>query len=273
MGNNAKRKDGVPKRWDKIIGAVTLLTIVLFGFMIYNDFSGTSSKAAGTGGNSTAKQTLPQLEQTLPENGQSSGSGEEASGEGNILSGEYVVCLDAGHGGKDYGGSRENYTEKNLTLSVAQRVKELLEESGIDVVMTRTSDTDVSNEQRVKICNNAKADAMISIHMNSAEQPSAKGAEAWIHNKKPADSQKLSEALIKSITNGTGANDRGVKYGSIADAQKNYYVNAYSSCASTVLELGFITNSEDIKLVTDRLDETAAAIAGGIVDYLSETEG
>ena len=64
----------------------------------------------------------------------------------------------------------------------------------------------------------------------------------------------------------------GVKYGSIADVQENYYVNAYSSCASTVLELGFITNSEDIKLVTDGLDETAAAIADGIVDYLSGTE-
>ena len=51
-------------------------------------------------------------------------------------------------------------------LSVALKVKEYLEESGVNVVMTRTSDRDVTNEQRVKTCNDSKASAMVSIHMN-----------------------------------------------------------------------------------------------------------
>lgn len=272
MGNNSgRRKESAPKRWDKVIGAVTLLTIVLFGFIIYNDFTETSPKAAGNGAGSSVRETLADFEHTLADGGQSSQE-KEAAGNSGMLSGKYTVCLDAGHGGSDYGSSSGSYTEKNLTLAVAERVRELLEESGVKVVMTRTSDTDVSKEQRIKICNDAGSDAVISIHMNSAGQTQARGTEAWIHNKKPADSQKLSEALLKSIERGTGAKNRGVKYGSIADEQENYYVNSYSSCASAVLELGFITNSEDIKLVTDRLDETAAAIAAGIVDYLGGNE-
>ena len=43
---NRNKKENPPKRWDKIIGAVTLLTIVIFGFIIYNDYNGSSSKTA-----------------------------------------------------------------------------------------------------------------------------------------------------------------------------------------------------------------------------------
>lgn len=64
-------------------------------------------------------------------------------------------------------------------MSVALKVKEYLEESGVNVVMTRTSDRDVTNEQRVKTCNDSKASAMVSIHMNSADKTvTAKGASA-----------------------------------------------------------------------------------------------
>ena len=99
-------------------------------------------------------------------------------------------------------------------MSVALKVKEYLEESGVNVVMTRTSDKDVTNEQRVKTCNDSKASAMVSIHMNSADKTvTAKGAECWVHTKKPADSQKLAEDVLKQLKSEAGFNDRGVKYG------------------------------------------------------------
>ena len=168
------------------------------------------------------------------------------------------------------GGASGNYTEKAITLSVALKVKEYLEESGVNVVMTRTSDKDVTNEQRVKTCNDSKASAMVSIHMNSADKTvTAKGAECWVHTKKPADSQKLAEDILKQLKSEAGFNDRGVKYGTIADNKENYYINSHSSCASMVLQLGFITDSTDVKLVTDKLDTTATAIADGIVEYLN----
>ena len=87
--------------------------------------------------------------------------------------------------------------------------------------------------------------------------------------KKPADSQKLAEDILKQLKSEAGFNDRGVKYGTIADNKENYYINSHSSCASMVLQLGFITDSTDVKLVTDKLDTTATAIADGIVEYLN----
>ena len=111
---------------------------------------------------------------------------------------------------------------------------------------------------------------MVSIHMNSADKTvTAKGAECWVHTKKPADSQKLAEDILKQLKSEAGFNDRGVKYGTVADNKKNYYINSHSSCASMVLQLGFITDSTDVKLVTDKLDTTATAIADGIVEYLN----
>ena len=55
---NRNKKENPPKRWDKIIGAVTLLTIVIFGFIIYNDYNGSSSKTASVNAEkNTVKQT------------------------------------------------------------------------------------------------------------------------------------------------------------------------------------------------------------------------
>ena len=242
----------------------TLLTIVIFGFIIYNDYNGSSSKTASV---NAEKNTVKQTESEKVTKAETD---TKKNSNRTQVQGNPTVCIDAAHGGSSTGGASGNYTEKAITLSVALKVKEYLEESGVNVVMTRTSDRDVTNEQRVKTCNDSKASAMVSIHMNSADKTvTAKGAECWVHTKKPADSQKLAEDVLKQLKSEAGFNDRGVKYGTVADNQENYYINSHSSCASMVLQLGFITDSTDVKLVTDKLDTTATAIADGIVEYLN----
>lgn len=261
---NRNKKENPPKRWDKIIGAVTLLTIVIFGFIIYNDYNGSSSKTASV---NAEKNTVKQTESEKVTKAETD---TKKNSNRTQVQGNPTVCIDAAHGGSSTGGASGNYTEKAITLSVALKVKEYLEESGVNVVMTRTSDKDVTNEQRVKTCNDSKASVMVSIHMNSADKTvTAKGAECWVHTKKPADSQKLAEDILKQLKSEAGFNDRGVKYGTVADNKENYYINSHSSCASMVLQLGFITDSTDVKLVTDKLDTTATAIADGIVEYLN----
>ncbi|MDE5843657.1 MAG: N-acetylmuramoyl-L-alanine amidase, partial [Muribaculaceae bacterium] len=84
---------------------------------------------------------------------------------------DFVVVIDAGHGGKDYGAVDNNANEKSINLEVAQRVAELINKKMKDtkVVMTRNSDIFVSLQGRADIANKSKGDLFISIHTNSVD--------------------------------------------------------------------------------------------------------
>jgi len=94
--------------------------------------------------------------------------------EGKLLpTRRHVVVVDAGHGGPDNGmqgpiGSARKVYEKNITLAVSKVLRDALKERGIDVVMTRTTDTLIALSDRGKIANQAKGDLFVSIHVNAA---------------------------------------------------------------------------------------------------------
>jgi N-acetylmuramoyl-L-alanine amidase len=96
----------------------------------------------------------------------------------------YVVVIDAGHGGKDFGAVRGRCKEKEINLGIALRLGELIEQNMPDVrvVYTRKSDVFVELDQRAAIANKAKANLFISIHTNSTESSTttASGAETYI---------------------------------------------------------------------------------------------
>ena len=78
-----------------------------------------------------------------------------------------VVCLDPGHGGADPGATNGDLQEKEINLDVAYKVKELLEADGYSVVMTRSDDSNPTNEERYTTANSAGASVLVSIHTNS----------------------------------------------------------------------------------------------------------
>ena len=84
-----------------------------------------------------------------------------------------MVVLDAGHGGEDGGTVEQAATEKEINLAVVLKLKELLEEQGIRVVLTRDKDIFMKLEERVQIANGEKADLFISIHCNYYEKDSS----------------------------------------------------------------------------------------------------
>jgi N-acetylmuramoyl-L-alanine amidase len=96
----------------------------------------------------------------------------------------YVVVIDAGHGGKDFGAVRGQYKEKEINLGIALRLGEFIEQNMPDVrvVYTRKSDVFVELDQRSSIANKARANLFISIHTNSTESSTttASGAETYI---------------------------------------------------------------------------------------------
>tara|TARA_R110002012_G_scaffold24774_1_gene82357 strand:+ start:1979 stop:3193 length:1215 start_codon:yes stop_codon:yes gene_type:complete len=91
----------------------------------------------------------------------------------------FRVVLDPGHGGIDPGAEREGVTEKDLMLSFANGLRDTLVRDGIDVVLTRDSDTFVALETRVAIAHQAKGDLFISLHADILQQGGAKGATVY----------------------------------------------------------------------------------------------
>lgn len=78
-----------------------------------------------------------------------------------------VIFIDAGHGGNDGGCFEGDIIEKNINLSIAERVRDKLTDTGFQVIMSRKNDTYVAKEDRVKRANAAQADIYVSIHQNS----------------------------------------------------------------------------------------------------------
>ncbi|MDA6790854.1 N-acetylmuramoyl-L-alanine amidase, partial [Escherichia coli] len=89
-----------------------------------------------------------------------------------------IIVLDAGHGGKDPGTSGNELFEKEITLDVEKRVEAKLKKAGANVILTRSSDTFPTLEERVGIAKRNNAEIFVSIHANSGE-PSANGTETY----------------------------------------------------------------------------------------------
>ncbi len=89
--------------------------------------------------------------------------------------------------------------EKDINLEMALDIKSKLESDGIEVVMTRTSDRDVTDEERVKICNSSKVYICVSLRMNSYNaDTSVSGAESYIHTTKPVEAQSFQGLFLRA---------------------------------------------------------------------------
>lgn len=172
-----------------------------------------------------------------------------------------VVVIDAGHGGRDpgaigIGGLRET----DVNLSVSQQIATLLEQQGIQVVMTRRDDREIDLAPRVQTAERANADAFVSIHSNSATS-NANGTETYYSS--GTNSRRLAEAIQDSITGNLDMYDRGVK-------QARFYVLVNTSMPAVLVELGFLTGQDDARKLSSSAFRTdmAEAIVEGILQYL-----
>ena len=117
----------------------------------------------------------------------------------------HVVVIDAGHGGPDNGmtgpiGGPRKVREKDITLAVALQLQKQLEARGVNVVMTRSTDTLIALGDRGKIANNAKGDLFISIHVNAAnpgwvKPATARGFETYFLAEAKTEDEKRVEAM------------------------------------------------------------------------------
>ncbi len=185
--------------------------------------------------------------------------------------GKIIVCVDAGHGGEDGGCVGDNdRLEKDDSLRLAKAVQSALENLGVEVIMTRTGDTNPSKFERPAMANEAKADVFISIHRNSYQaEASVQGVEAWISSQNPTNSYNLSTAIMSALDEAGISRNRGVRTGTPDNASEDYAINSQSLMPSLILEMGFITNTTDNNLYDTKQQEYANAIAKAIFDWVS----
>lgn len=184
-----------------------------------------------------------------------------------------VIVLDPGHGiGRDTGATGvTGIQEDDITLKVALKTGKILEENGVQVVYTRTTDERASTpmtvvqslQRRCDTANSANARYFVSIHNNSFSSQSAYGTET-LYNPGNIDGEKLARAIQESIVSEVGSYNRGLKDGSWL-----YLVNN-SSVTTVLTELGFLSNpDEEQKLNSDEYqDKYAEAIARAILQCL-----
>lgn len=190
--------------------------------------------------------------------------------------GEVCVVIDAGHGGDDPGKIGVNKAkEKEINLKIAKKIKELLEKEKIKVVMTRTDDGGLyqqnsSNKKvedmrkRCEIISKAKPVFTVSIHQNSYPQESVKGAQVFYYGQSQ-QGEKLAKTLQKVLIEQLDPqNHRQAK------ANESYFMLKKTESPTVIVECGFLSNYEEAQLlVTDEYQQKVAqAVAAGILQCL-----
>ena len=194
------------------------------------------------------------------------------------------IVIDPGHGGKDPGttGSKLKKREKDVVLQVARKLQAELTRKGYEVHLTRTGDTALTLAQRPAVAAKKRADVLVSLHANFVGTPSVRGVETFRLCPKGTPSSygnrtngstrqgnacdrrnsRLAYEVQKSLLQAAEATDRGVK-------QAGFCVLRDTSCPAVLVELGFMSNAKDERLLNSASYQAklAVGIAAGIERY------
>lgn len=190
----------------------------------------------------------------------------------------YTIMLDPGHGGIDVGAicavSSASYGyEKDINLSIATKVKELLEAEGANVIMTRSTDKWVCYTDRNNAVRDRNPDMFIAIHCDSSTSASAMGTSAYYYR---AYSQPLAKAIHNCLVDAykTTIYADNPEFAAKASRGSNFYafrVARVEECPAILLEYGFVSNPDECAVLQTAAnrDILAAATVQGIKNYIS----
>lgn len=145
------------------------------------------------------------------------------------------------------------------------KIISILQQQGVDIVVPRDIDKTVSLQARSNLANSQKVDLFVSIHRNSFSSGQAKGVEIWTQKGvNDATTNALAANILEGIVSEGVSSNRGVKLG-------DYHVTRETNMPACLVELGFITNSEDNNLFDSKIEEYALAISKGVLKTLGKS--
>lgn len=169
------------------------------------------------------------------------------------------ICINGGHcPGLDSGAVGKYLQEADVAKDLMQRVAGYLRNVGYVVLEVQENEL----EDITAKSNNWGADLFVSIHCNAAANCLARGTETFCYSS-GNEGERLASCIQKQIVDSLGTVDRGVKY------SKGLYVLKYTDCPAILVETAFISNIGDEKMLDERKDEFAKAIARGVTDYFA----
>lgn len=186
--------------------------------------------------------------------------------------GNRKVVIDPGHGGRDPGKvGADDILEKDLNLMIAEKVAEELEESGVQAILTRTEDKELDQGEeggrkladmkaRVALINEEAPDLAVSIHQNSYPDPSVRGVQVFYYSDSP-EGERMALQMEGELDSLEETKIRESK------ANEDYYLLKHTEATTLIVECGFLSCPEELKLLTDEAyqQKLAAAISRGIL--------
>lgn len=191
-----------------------------------------------------------------------------------------VIVLDPGHGGPDGGAVGADQTvEKDIALTVSQKLRDYLVQAGATVYLTRETDRDLANpdtrgiaqrkvediKNRVAFVEEKDPDIFLTIHLNALSSTQWRGAQTFYHPSRP-DSKRLAEQIQTEIIASLGNTTRD------ALAINSVYVLKHANRPASLVEIGFLSNPDELTLLksSDYQEQMAASIYLGVLSYFSE---
>lgn len=195
------------------------------------------------------------------------------------LSGKTIV-LDPGHGGPDGGAvGKDDTEEKDITLIVAEMLRDYLQQSGALVYLTRETDTDLAAEdtnglskrksedirKRLKFIEDKNADFFVTIHLNAIPQSEWHGAQTFYYPKMD-ESQHLAKMIQSEIIDNLENTNRTPL------ENNSVYLLKHAEVPGSLVEMGFLSNANELELLKqdDYQHKMAESIYQGILRYATE---
>lgn len=185
---------------------------------------------------------------------------------------QYTIVIDAGHGGVDGGAVGKITNERDINLEYAKTLKNICENLGMRVVMTRTDENGLYSpfaankkrsdmEKRKEIIDSSGADLVVSVHMNAFSSHSSRGAQVFygLENER---GQKLAQKVQTSL-------HENISYAKALAKQGDFYILNCTSLPGMLIEFGFLSNLDEEKLLVSEPYRNAMcqSVAYGILSF------
>jgi len=181
-----------------------------------------------------------------------------------VPNGKILVVIDPGHGGKDSGApGLGGLLEKDVVLPISTKLARILEQNGIQVVLTRDADFFVELQGRVDIAKRVNATLFVSIHANSVDNRSdVNGLEVYYYDSGYGLAETVRQTILQNIST---LNNRGTR-------KARFYVLRKNSMPAILVETGYMTGREDNPRLgsSEYQGRMAEGIATGILNYLKQ---